>query len=200
MEAVNQYLIEVKNRKQKIIQDYNLPKSIKFLSEILAHSIWWQDDRKGVAWRVHAVLDKLSEWAARMFEVPFESLMLYRAEEWSELFETSQKVETKIITERQKLAIFVLNKKGVTEYRDTGAKKAKSKYFSADESVAPKNISELSGTKVSVGVARGKVRILLSPKNVGFMKEGEKRRGDFSCANDFSRLHFSYEIGQRYNH
>jgi phosphoenolpyruvate synthase/pyruvate phosphate dikinase len=162
----------VKKRKRRVFDDYQLPESIKSLSAILSHSIWWQDDRKGVAWRVHATLDKLSEWASQFFGVAFESLMLYRAEEWSKLFETGISVQTETIKAREKLAIFVLNEKGVTEYLGRKAEALKEKYFSVP-SVEPGSIKEFNGTKVSVGKVTGRARILFTPKNVISMREGE---------------------------
>jgi hypothetical protein len=129
LESIKKYLAEVKDRKQKVFDQYNLPDNIKFLSSVLSHSIWWQDDRKGVAWRVHGVLDIVSNWAVKFFGVSFDSLMLYRAEEWEQLLKKGIFVSEKVIEEREELTIFVLNKEGVVEYRGEEAKELKLNIF-----------------------------------------------------------------------
>jgi hydrogenase maturation factor HypE len=82
-----------------------------------------------VAWRVHGVLDIVSNWAVKFFGVSFDSLMLYRAEEWEQLLKKGIFVSEKVIEEREELTIFVLNKEGVVEYRGEEAKELKLNIF-----------------------------------------------------------------------
>ena len=169
---IESYLKSVKLKKKDIYARFKLPDEIQKLSSVLAHSIWWQDHRKGLAWWGSDTIDKFSRLAERELNVSFENILMYTASEWTEMFRNRKIVPEEIINERKKLTVFDCTPEGVFEYHGKKAEEIRNSLITKDSSPSDAEVKELKGIAVSSGKATGKVRILLSPRNDN-MKNGE---------------------------
>lgn len=161
-------------RKAEVIRKYHMPKEVARLSKDLAFSIWWQDDRKGLAWWANRIIDDLSAVAEKHFDVSHEDLMMYRAEEWTALFQSGQKAPQDVLESRVQLSVFDCKDTGVEEIRGAKAESIK-EAWPGREQARPSHgvVTELRGVPVSPGKATGKVRVLHSARNADTMEEGE---------------------------
>lgn len=172
LSEINGYLQSVRGRKKEIAAKFGLGKEIKELSKILAYSIWWQDSRKGLAWWAAPTIDKLSKMAEKALNIPLDDILMYTSEEWANLFKNRVKLDKDVISERNKLTVFDCTIDGVHKYYGKEAMKIKN-YFSEDDSIENSFSGELKGIAVSKGITKGKVRILLSSRNLDKMKKGD---------------------------
>lgn len=172
IENIKNYPAKTQARKKAIIKKYNLPQSIVRASEALSYSIWWQDHRKAVAWWLDTLTDILSKKAARMFNVPFNDLLHYTAEDWQALLVFGKRVSQSVVRERKKYVLFDLLKKGSVEYPGN---RARAVIRSINKAQPAGDKAGIVGITVSTGagVARGFVRILRSSRQAGKMKPGE---------------------------
>ena len=167
---IENYLRETKQKKAEICTRFKLPPEIAELSSILSHSIWWQDHRKGLAWWAADTIDILSRVAEKKFKISFGSILMYTANEWTELFARQKIVADSVIKERSTLTIFDCTSDGVIEYRGKEAEKILGVF--EDEKNASYVAQIIKGTAVSKGRATGRVCVLLSPRNLDKMQDG----------------------------
>jgi phosphohistidine swiveling domain-containing protein len=170
--AIKNHPKNIIRRKKEIIKKWNLSPSIFQLANALSFSIWWQDHRKGLSWWAHSIVDILSWAAAKKFDIEFDTIMTYTAEEWKNLLVSGVLVLSSKIQERNKLTIFILSDGKVTEYTGKKAKVIVDNLRAEILKPKMKGGRIITGIGVSRGISRGVVCILLSPRDLWRMKKG----------------------------
>ena len=160
----------IKNKK-KTAKRHKLPKTILTIGRQLAFCIWWQDLRKSFIFQANYVISLfLKEFSGR-YRVKSDNLFFYTVGDLESL------VSGRAVSEDE----IVRRKKGFLVYADPGeemihlfsgiaAQKTFQRY--AKKSVE-KNIQELRGLVVNRGNVTGRVKIVLSPREIGKMKKGD---------------------------
>lgn len=174
LSAIADHPKEVKRRKSQVEGKYNIPTHVIGIANLLSHSIWWQDHRKGFAWWLDSAVDVLSHAAEIEFDLPFDDIMHYTAEEWVGLFDRKPAfVSEKVIAERKRFIGYeILPSKGKfsLKYGKFAQKLKRPMTVVAHGGSVSRSIT---GTPVSRGMARGMVKIILSPRKMHHMEHGE---------------------------
>jgi phosphohistidine swiveling domain-containing protein len=170
IKEIENHLDSVKKRKKALIKRYNISKKIQDISENLSFCIWWQDLRKKYLFMIFHIINEFTKEIARRKKVPHQNLDFYARSDIIRLLEKG--VRIKNLKERKKayLSYYYKKENKVTYLYGDKALKFVKPYL---EVKVKKNISEIKGLVVSKGKAKGKVRILLTPKNIDRMKQGE---------------------------
>lgn len=160
-------------RKLSLKKAHNLPQSIMKISNRLAFSIWWQDERKGKAWEYLPWIKTLNKFAQKLYGTKEKDILLYTAKEWLRLFKTGKKLNSKELTNRRKLFAAITGKERCILDTKKSTEKFIAKAISQHKRAKSKVIK---GTVVSKGngkAVRGTVKILLNPKLTQKIKKGD---------------------------
>ena len=162
---------KAKNHREKVVRakeaaaaKYKLGKKVLQTAQKLSFSIWWQDNRKGILWKIQPTVDIISDMAKKYHPSDINDLYYYTAEEWLAWIKTGRKLRDSELAKRKKIFVVSVNLGELSFF--TGAKAQKIKGLLKVKK-APK-IKELKGTTVSRGDGKvmGKARIVLSPRGV----------------------------------
>jgi len=170
---------EIKNFPQKaliganlIIKKHQLDKKTIKIAKRLSYSIWWQDSRKKEIFIANQYIDLFLKEISKRKKINFSNLRFYWPTEIIKLLRDNKKVSFKEIAKRKK---FIL----IHYYKNTLTYKSGKKQKDLIKPFLTKNIDinleTITGSVVSTGCGKvkGKVRILLTPRNVNKMKKGE---------------------------
>lgn len=162
-----------KLEKGQITRQYGLSREMRQIADLLAESIWLQDDRKARIWQATAALTLWVKEAARRWHIPAQAVLSLQMPEFSQALKIGR-TPKQIIARRKGTVLFVANRNHVVEYSGTRAEAALTS-FRRQYSFAEGNASTLHGISVSVGrgIIRGRVRIIRSTKDVPRMRPGE---------------------------
>jgi phosphohistidine swiveling domain-containing protein len=165
---INDYVDKIKQKKKEIIKKYNVNKEIINIAGKLAYCVWWQDFRKKFIFIANHIITKFIEETEKRKKIPFKELCYYCLHEIVELLEKNKRIDTK---KRFDGFVTYYHEKGKVDYI-TG-KKATELARSYIEVKIDASIKEFKGIVVSKGkIVRGKARILLTPRNLSKMKQG----------------------------
>ncbi len=164
---------KIKKEKLEIAKRYKVNKHALEIAKALAFCVNWQDQRKYYIFLANHIIDIFLKEAARSFRLDFDAMHNYNHHEIHGLFKRASGLSASE-NKRRKLAI-------VTHYIE---KTNRVKYLSGqpakkiiDYYLKPAKIKShdfLTGIVVSKGpIIKGKVRIILSSKEVEKMKKGE---------------------------
>ncbi len=167
IEKIRELPRKAKTEKEEIITEFGLSKEIQKISERLSYCIYWQDQRKKEIFIANHYIHLFASEIAKRKKCPVLDLEYY----WCSELEKSR-VSNEEIALRQK--------KCVGYYTDKLEFVFNHQNFDAivkplmEKKVDP-NLKELKGTVASMGrgVVRGKVRILLHPKEWAKMQQGD---------------------------
>ena len=166
--------IPAKTLKQKMLisRDYNLDKDIMKIAKRLSYSIWWQDARKEQIFTSNHYIDLFLRQISWRKKVRFLDLKYYSGDDLAKLMKDGKKVNTSIINQRKRKCLFHYHKRSLVF--ETGEKIMK-KVNPFLKKEVNKDTDSIKGMVVSFGKksVKGKVRILLTPRNVNKMKKGE---------------------------
>ncbi len=176
--SIRNYNSKTRARKLRVYEKYNIPSSIRRIVSNLSYSIWWQDQRKGFSWWFHSIVDEISSYFASLYKVDFDDLMYYLDQEWVDFITQGKKVKRRCIQARKKLFLVAINGHNRYIVQLVGAPvkkiiKEQSKYLPQTLTL---DKGEIRGVVVSRGKQTkimGRVKVLLSAKEVKKMKKGE---------------------------
>lgn len=162
---------KVISEKKSIIKKYKLNKKIIKTAKRLSYSIWWQDARKKQIFTSNYFIDLFLKEISKRKKISFLDLKFYWPIEISKLLKNNEKTSDKKISQRKK---FVL----VHYYKDILTYRTGEKERAIVEPFLVKKIEKtgiIKGMVVSIGCGKvkGKVKILLTPRNVSKMNKGD---------------------------
>jgi phosphohistidine swiveling domain-containing protein len=174
IEALKKYKKRIQASKKQLIQNYKIPASIVKVAGRLAYSIWWQDDRKAKVWWVNSLLDQMNKEAEKIFNISFDDLLWYSADEWRSLWEKRKTIPHRELLERKKFSVLLLGKNLHVLHTQQSAQKLAHPFLNSTNANDQKG-KNLQGVVVSKGkgTVTGKIRIIHSPKNSDGFKKGE---------------------------
>jgi len=154
--------------KKQLADEYNLPKDISEIGEKLGFCIWWQDLRKKYIFIANHCTRILIEELNKRLEIPVEELEAYTFPEMLELLFENKRINYE---ERKKGFLEYLHEDESLEFFEgEKANKILEKYIQVK---VDKEVKEVKGTVVSIGKAKGKARILLTPKEAEKVEKGD---------------------------
>jgi phosphohistidine swiveling domain-containing protein len=159
---------DTKSEKGKLAERYGLSDEIMGISRKLSFSIWWQDLRKKYIFIANHFTRVLLEEIGRRKGIPVEELEASTYPEVLGLLETGERIDYRL---RSKGFLEYFHESGSIEYME-GERATETIRRYVDREV-DKSVRELRGMVVSRGTARGRVRILLTPKDIGHLHEGD---------------------------
>lgn len=164
----------VKEKKRKLVREFNLPEKVVNIASVLSQSIWLQDHRKGVAWWSMHVITEFSTYIAHKEKISLSNLLYYSAEEWYELFSIGRKISAVTLEQRKQFYVLYATQ-GSYMYIVGNKARVIAKKFSNLHSDMRIKEQFVQGVVVSRSEKKitGKIRILHSPKEVVTMKQGE---------------------------
>ena len=167
---INNYVDKILQKKKEIIKKYNVNNEIVQIAQKLAYCVWWQDFRKQFIFIANHIVSCFMKEISKRKKIPFKEICYYCGYEIIELLEKNKRVDSKL---RYKGFMMYYNENKDIDY--LSGKKANELVKPYLEIKIDKNLKEFKGLVVSKGKknVRGKVRILLSPKHIDKMEEGE---------------------------
>ena len=160
-----------REKKLKVQKQYTIPADIMVLAEAIADGILWQDVRKKDVWIYLHYRDVMLDEVVRRFGFVKEDLLYLFAFEISELM--IGKTPAIPPLERKKAFAFVIAESGAIEMKDVNIAREYWKVYV--EPPIEGEVSEFRGVVASKGngLVRGKVRIVLNPRNADSFVRGE---------------------------
>ena len=166
---INNYIDKVRKEKKRIIKKYKINDEVVNIAHKLAYCILWQDLRKKYIFIENHIITEFIKEISKRKKIPFKELCYYCLHEIKDLLEENKKVDAK---KRFKEFTTYYHEKGKVDYIE--GKKATDMARPYIELKVDTSLKEFKGTVVSKGkIIRGKVRILLTPRNLSKMKEGD---------------------------
>lgn len=158
--------------KKSVIQKYNLGKQIKKISQRLSYSIWLQDVRKKQIFIANYYIDLFLKEISKRKKVSFLDLKFCWPTEIKDLLRDKKKVSDFKISQRKKFALVHYNRDSLTYGSGNNAKELVMPFLTKN---VDKTIKVIKGIVVSIGKRKikGKVRLLLSPRHVSKLHNGE---------------------------
>ncbi len=166
---INNYIKKIKQEKNKIIKKYKVNKEVVNTAKKLSYCIWWQDLRKKFIFIANHIITKFIKEVEKRKKIPFKELCYYCLHEIVDLLEKNKRINTK---KRFDVFVTYYHERGKVDYI-TG-KKATDLAKPYIEIKIDRSLKEFEGIVVSKGkIVRGKVKILLTPRNLSKMKQGD---------------------------
>lgn len=160
-----------KSLKNKLVRQYKLPKETLNIAHELANCIWWQDNRKSYIFQTNHIIDVILNEISRRFKVSKNHLHYYVFKDLLKLIKSSKKLSDKEINKRLKYFAIIWQGQDGTVY--LAGNKAKSVYDMYQAASNLKNVKQIRGEAVSSGVVKGKVRVILSARDINTLRKGE---------------------------
>lgn len=168
---IDRQVSRARQQKSKLIRKFGLGRGTLKLAHRLAFCIWWQDKRKSYIFQANHSIDVILCEAARRYRVSFADLHFYTFVDVLMLVRQGVRVAQREVVRRQKYFTVLWFPDKPTRYvSGTTARKFFEKYLPRHHSA---DVLQLRGQAVSSGLARGRVRVLLSSKQAGRMQRGE---------------------------
>lgn len=159
---------KTREEKEKLVKEHKLSDEIHEISGKLSFCIWWQDLRKKYIFIANHFTKILLEEISRRKGIPVDALEEHAFPEIVELLETGKGIDK---YERSVGFLEYFHEGRDIEYFH--GEKADGLIRRYTEVKVDADIEEIKGMVVSRGTARGKVRILLTPKDIDKLEEGE---------------------------
>jgi len=167
IKEINDYIRNVKQKKKQVIKRYKVSREIENIGRKLAYCVWWQDYRKQFIFIANHITTQFLKEIQKKTKIPFKELCYYIPNEIIKLLKTGKKTNVK---QRFKgFTMYYHEKNGITYLEGKKARKLIKPYL---EIKIKKGIKEIKGLVVSSGKARGRIKILHTPKNLNKMKKG----------------------------
>jgi len=160
------------SEKKSIIEKHKLDAKIVKISQRLSHSIWWQDTRKKQILTSSYYIDLFLKEISKRKKIPFIDLKFYWPTEITALLKNNKKVPTKRISQRKKFVLVHLYK-GKLTYKTGKKEKELIKPFLTKKVDKKSNIIKGMVVSTGCGKLKGKVKILLTPRNANKMNKGD---------------------------
>ncbi|MCU0680246.1 MAG: PEP-utilizing enzyme [Planctomycetes bacterium] len=171
-EKIKQYYLEIKDKKQTIIQNIKLPKELIYLFSVAAEFMFIKDYRKGIYQRSYLIMDTvLLEMAKRLGISLKEIKYLLFTEIKEALLNNKKEHYQKILKLRTQKCCYFINNEKIKVYQGLAVDKLKSKLIKTEAKAGI--IKELKGMVAYPGKVRGKVKIVLVVEDVSKIKENE---------------------------
>jgi len=159
---------KTKKEKEKLVEEYRLSDEIQDISRKLSFCIWWQDLRKKYIFIANHFTRILLEEISGRKDIPVDELEEHAFPEIIELLETGKRIDK---YERSVGFLEYFHEgKDIGYYHGEKADGLIRKYTEVE---VDKDAEEIRGMVVSRGKAKGEVRILLTPKDIDKLEEGE---------------------------
>ncbi|MFA4818868.1 MAG: PEP-utilizing enzyme [Patescibacteria group bacterium] len=171
IKALKKQIKIVKFIKAKLVRQYSLGKDALMISNKLACCIWWQDNRKSYIFQTNHVIDVIVNELSRRYDISKSDLHYYVFKDILKLIKTGKKLSIKELKQRQSYFAVVWDRQKGTMYVSGG--KAKKLYNLYQIKPNVKSIKQIRGEAVSAGVVKGKVRVILSAREVNKLRPGE---------------------------
>ena len=170
---------EIRNLPKKIISEKNsiikrrkLDKKIVKIAKRLAYSIWWQDARKKEIFKANYYIDLFLKEISRRKKISFLDLKFYWPTEISALLRENKKVSSKEISQRKKF-VLIHYYKDILTYKTGKKEKELIKSFLIKKIDKTLNIIKGIAVSTGYGIIKGKVKILLTPRNANKINKGD---------------------------
>ena len=173
IKKIKNYLSNSKNEKRVLIRKYSLPKETQKISERLSYSIYWQDERKENIFIANHYIKLFLKEISRRYDIPFQYLEKIWCWEIEYLLKSKKFNKEKMVKRINKQAGFMDSERERNIAMNEIEFNLKIKPIL--EMKVSKKIKEIKGISVNIGKGkvRGKVRILLDPRNSHKMQKGE---------------------------
>jgi len=160
------------SEKDDVVKKYRLDKETAKIAKQLSYSVWWQDNRKKHIFMSNHYIDLFLKEISERKNIPFLDLKFYWPIEIAALLKNNKKISSKEISERKKF-VLIHYYKDTLAYKTGKEEKELVKPFLAEK--ADKTSVIIKGMVVSTGHGnvKGNVKILLSPRNIKKMDEGD---------------------------
>jgi phosphoenolpyruvate synthase/pyruvate phosphate dikinase len=180
-------LVDIKKKKNELMDKLDFDKRLRKIVELIDEFCYFQDVRKKYVLITCRYIDLFTIEFSRRFNVDYKIMRWITTDMARELLKTG-KVDVKKLKEIGKCSFFIHNEDGEDEiFTGKEALEKKMRIFSLEMSETlrvsehaqePKvldesDINEIEGIPANQGRAEGYVRILLSPKEIEKMKQGE---------------------------
>ncbi len=173
LKNISEYSKKLKLKKDSICKTWGLTLEQRKLAKVLAHSIWMQDHRKGIAWQSSDIITQFSSFLAKETGLSLNEILNYSADEWINAFKTGKKVSSANLKNRKQLLVFYSRPHIYKFIYRAKAERIKEHFLSLKHKVSSNQA--LSGLVVSKAKKpiKGKARILVSARDFSKMKKGE---------------------------
>lgn len=168
---INKLIQLARNQKIKLVKKHHLDHKILKVAHRLSYCIWWQDLRKSYIFQANHIIDTLLRELSRRYQVSFTDLHWYNFAEILKLSSGGVMVSKSELANRKRY--YLVNwrpNKGALYLSGKKARQIYEKYLFKSKI---QKVTVFKGQAVSLGITRGRVRIILSPKQAGQMKLGE---------------------------
>ncbi len=167
-ERIREFPAKTKEEKEGLIKKHGIPPDVSYMARKLAFCIWWQDLRKKYIFMANHYIKLFAEELSRRHSIPFEELQYYTV---NQMFALA--IDGKRADARGRMPGFVehSNEGGGMDYLEgEEANEFIAPYLAVE---VPEDVSEIRGMPTSLGTAKGKVRLVFGPDEVGRMEEGD---------------------------
>ena len=171
LRAVANSIHSARLTKERLVEKLNLGKATLKVAQRLVFCIWWQDNRKSYIFQANHIIDTILRELVRRHKVDFNDLHYYTFSEVLALARLGDKIPTQEIRRRKRYFVVIWEPSKQTSY--VAGDKARLILNRYKVEPGSKQMRELKGQAVSSGIARGRVKVILSPKQAGEMKRGD---------------------------
>ncbi|MDD5022767.1 MAG: PEP-utilizing enzyme [Candidatus ainarchaeum sp.] len=159
---------KTKEEKNKIIEEFKLPKELLKIGKGLGFCIWWQDLRKKYIFIANHYIKLFLIEFGRRYSLSFKELCYYTGPEIIELINNKKKIDAK---KRFSGFAWYFHERGKIDYYEGEDADILLKPYL--ETKINNNQNLIKGLPVSRGNVIGTIRILYTPKDLDIMQEGE---------------------------
>lgn len=169
IDRITNFPKKTKEEKEQLIRKFNLSSEISKIGKGVSFCVWWQDLRKKYIFIANHYTRSLLEELSKRLKISLDELEAHTFPEIVDLISKNKRIN---YSERSK---------GFLEYFHEGGNHLE--YFYGEvaneiirrytEVKIAKEIKEIRGTVVSLGHAKGKAKIILTPREIDKLKDGD---------------------------
>jgi len=168
---IRDHLRATRQQKLTLVRQFSLSNKILKTAHRLAFCIWWQDNRKSYIFQANHVIDVMLNELSRRYKVSPDYLHWYTSSDILNLARIGTGISSKELSDRKKyFTVLWRPAHSVRYFSGMDARRIYTKFLTKHVS---RSKAEIAGQAVSSGEAKGRVRIILSPKQSNKMKKGE---------------------------
>jgi len=160
---------ETISKKKEIIEKYKLSGEIAMIGARLAHSIWWQDHRKKFIFMAVSQIERFVSEINRRLNIDKKELYNYMPLELLKLLKDGTRVDN-AVGRLKGYVDYYHEGKGMEQYFGEDINKIMEPFLNVD---VDNDVREFNGLPVCRGIARGVVKIILSPLKMTKMNFGD---------------------------
>ena len=160
---------KAKLKKKEFAKRYDLSKKTMKIAERLSFSIWWQDYRKKFIFIAIGYTELFLEEINRRYKISKQELYCYTLQDIDALLKDGIILKNPM-KRREGFMEYYFKDNSLERFTQVKANKIIKPFL---EKKVEKNIKEFKGIVVSRGRAKGIVKIILSPKNIEKMQQGD---------------------------